>query len=131
MKMKQWFIGLLALLVLVVCLFCLVPSDDVTAEAGNGRPDLYYNGFSLGGSVGTKIDLLVAKQLVFTGDTSCTTSLTGALPGETYLYFDGWSSRNAITTGTVTTYVVTTGTVTATTSFSTTGTLNLLILSLL
>ena len=128
MKRMQWFIPMALAVLMTLMVISLAPTQG-TPEAGNGRADLYYNGFRLGGDAGTTIDLLTAQQLTFTGDTSSTTSLTGALPGETYLYFDGWSSTSASTNSTVT-YAVTTGTVTATTLVSTTGTLNLLILSL-
>lgn len=96
--------------------------------AGNGRVDRYGDGWRLGSEAGTKINLLAAKQLTFAGDTTSTTSLTGALPGDNYLFVDGWGSSIA-DHGKVT-YAVTTNTVTATVAAATTGTLNLLIVGL-
>ena len=116
------FVGLVVMLVLVGL------TMSALGEAGNGRVDRYGDGFRIGSDAGTKINLLAAKQVTFTGQTTRTTSLPGALPGDVYLYLDGWSSSSADPGKVV--YAVTTNTITVTVAAATTGTLNLLVVGL-
>jgi hypothetical protein len=112
----------------VLLALCSFLSVVAVGQLGDGRVDTYSDGFRIGSDGGTIIDMLAAKQISFTGGTSGTTTITGVLPGDTYLYMDGWSSSSA-DHGKVT-YAVTTNTITATIATATTGTLNVFIVGL-
>jgi len=127
-EMRDVYGFMLAMVVLAALMIGMGPVVDAVAKAGDGRVDTYSDGLKIGSVSGTKIDLLAVKTFTFAGDTTSTAPLTGANPGDSYLYMNGWSSSSA-DYGKVICDVSSTGVLTLTTAAATTGTAYVLVIA--